>query len=55
LEQELEIQLKLEKENFMKRKETRTEKDYDKILKKEITVYENGRVRGENLSMIYDY
>jgi hypothetical protein len=55
LEQELEIQPKLEKENFMKRKETRTEKDYDKILKKEITVYENGRVRGENLFMIYDY
>ena len=55
LEQELEIQLKREKENFMKRKETRTEKDYDKILKKEMTVYESEGVRGENLTLIYDY
>ncbi|XP_023217907.1 uncharacterized protein LOC111620241 [Centruroides sculpturatus] len=47
LEQELEMQLKREKENFMKRKEISTEKDYDKLLKKEMAVYESGEVRGE--------
>ncbi|XP_023240464.1 tyrosine-protein phosphatase 99A-like, partial [Centruroides sculpturatus] len=55
LEQELEMQLKREKENFMKRKETSTEKDYDKLLKKEMAVYESEGVRGENLSLIYHY
>ncbi len=35
LEQELEIQLTREKENYAKQKETRTEKNYDKILKQE--------------------
>ncbi len=34
LEQELEIQLKREKENYTKQKETRTKKDFEKILKK---------------------
>jgi hypothetical protein len=55
LEQELEIQLKHEKENFTKLKDTRTEKDYNKILKKEMAVYESEGVRGENLSLVYDY
>lgn len=39
----------------MKTKETRTEKDYDRLLKKEMTVYESEGVRGENLTLINDY
>ncbi|XP_063836802.1 probable ATP-dependent RNA helicase DDX46 [Ostrinia nubilalis] len=54
LEQELEMELKREKENFNKQK-PKPRLDYEKVLKKEMSVYETERVRGEYLSMVYDY
>ncbi|CAG9828467.1 unnamed protein product [Diabrotica balteata] len=55
LEQELEIELKRERENFYNQKKTGSQKDYEKILKKEMTVYETEGVKGDHLSMVYDY
>lgn len=54
LEQELEMELKREKENFNKQKPS-GQLDYEKVLKKEMSVYETEGVRGEHLSMVYDY
>lgn len=54
LELELEIELKREKENFNKQKPS-GQLDYEKILKKEMSVYESEGVRGEHLSMVYKY
>ncbi|CAH0403229.1 unnamed protein product [Chilo suppressalis] len=53
LEQQLALELKREKESFIKPKTN--VKDYDKNLKKEMSLFETEGVRGENLSLIYDF
>ncbi|KAL3277574.1 hypothetical protein HHI36_012917 [Cryptolaemus montrouzieri] len=54
LDQELGMELKREKEKFNKQKPS-AQLDYEKVLKKEMSVYETEGVRGEHLSLVCDY
>ncbi|KAF2891366.1 hypothetical protein ILUMI_14808 [Ignelater luminosus] len=54
LKKELEKQLKQEKETF-KKKSDKKQKDYEKILKKEMACFESDGIRGQYLTLVYDY
>ncbi|KAF2894215.1 hypothetical protein ILUMI_11958, partial [Ignelater luminosus] len=54
LKEELEKQLKQEKETFKKKPDNK-QKDYEKILKKEMACFESGGIRGQYLTLTYDY
>ncbi|KAF2883708.1 hypothetical protein ILUMI_22458 [Ignelater luminosus] len=54
LKKELEKQLKQEKEAFKKKPDNK-QKDYEKILKKEMACFESDGIRGQYLMLAYDY
>ncbi|KAF2886490.1 hypothetical protein ILUMI_19684 [Ignelater luminosus] len=54
LKEELEKQLKQEKQTF-KKKPDKMQKDYEKILKKEMACFEFDEIRGQYLTLAYDY
>ncbi|XP_060801934.1 uncharacterized protein LOC132903887 [Amyelois transitella] len=54
LKEELEKQLQQEKEIFKKRPDNK-QKDYEKILKKEMACFESDGIRGEYLTLAYEY
>ncbi|KAF2890486.1 hypothetical protein ILUMI_15687 [Ignelater luminosus] len=51
LKEELEKQLKQEKETFKKKPDNK-QKDYEKILKKEIACFESDGIRGQYLTLV---
>ncbi|KAF2881887.1 hypothetical protein ILUMI_24292 [Ignelater luminosus] len=54
LKEELEKQLKQEKETFKKKPDNK-QKDYEKILKKEMPCFESDGIRRQYLTLAYDY
>lgn len=50
-----ELQLQIQQETTCYTIHTKKEKDFDKVLKKEITAFESEGVRGEYLSAFHDY
>lgn len=50
-----ELQLQIQQESTCYSINTKKEKDFDKVLKKEMTAFESEGVRGEYLSTIHDY
>lgn len=50
-----ELQLQIQQEATCYSVHTKKEKDFDKVLKKEMTTFESDGVRGEYLSAIHDY
>lgn len=54
LKEELEKQLQQEKEIFKKKPDNK-QKDFEKILKKEMTFFESDGIRGEYLTLAYEY
>ncbi|KAF2894217.1 hypothetical protein ILUMI_11942, partial [Ignelater luminosus] len=54
LKEKLEKQLKQEKETFKKKPDNK-QKDYEKILKKEMACFESDGIRGQYLTLAYNY
>lgn len=50
-----ELQLQIQQETTCYSIHTKKEKDFDKVLKKEMTTFESDGVRGEYMSAIHDY
>lgn len=55
LQEELEMQIKQDNEDYTKQTGTRKEKDFEKVLKKEMTAYKTDGVKGKYLTLMHDY
>lgn len=55
LQEELEMQLKQDNEDYTKQIGIRKEKNYEKILKKEMAAFENDGIKEKYLTLLHDY